>query len=78
MTDEIGSDAQLAAMGVEPADITVVADDDDARLAAEDQRVAGMSTDVDEPGEDYPTPDETPPDEPGMPDYDPTPPAAPA
>lgn len=69
---EKGSDELLAELGdMHEVMAPVIADN--IELAEEERRVVAVAPADDEPGEDHPTPDETPPLD-DAPDYDPLPP----
>jgi hypothetical protein len=72
MTEEIGSDAQLAAV----ADVSTLEDgvkEEQRANSEEESRLAAASPADDEPGEDFPEPEPPPHDEPHS-EYDPMPP----
>jgi hypothetical protein len=72
MTEEIGSDAQLAAV----ADLSTLEDgvkEEQRAHAEEDLRLAQTRPADDEPGEDFPEPEPPPHDEPHD-EYEPMPP----
>jgi hypothetical protein len=71
---EQGSDAQFADLADTDAMLDAVQADDAAR-AAEEQRVSTQTDTLEEPGDQYPDPDQAPPPDEPHDEYDPTPPA---